>query len=63
MSDLEDNEYEEVNGLSRHPLPNRWDGEDVEVRRLDDDILSWAIDSTHHLDYSHPGNLPTSRQV
>ena len=41
MCDLEDNEYEEVNGLSRHPLPDRWDGEDIEVRRLDDVILSW----------------------
>ena len=39
MSDLEDNEYEEVNGLSCHPLPDRWDGVDVEVRCLDDVVF------------------------
>ena len=32
--DLEDNEYEKVDCLSGHPLPNRWNGVDVEVRSL-----------------------------
>ena len=40
--DLEDNEYEEVNGLSSHSLPNRWDGVDVKVRGLISDLFMFT---------------------